>query len=79
VGRQLLRAFSALGAIGIVWLGVWIAYLGRYYYLSELHSSYGSVPHWKSAVIVGLIAACILASLYAGFKLMKFAATGNRN
>jgi len=59
--QGLVRALSALGGLAVAWCGLWLAYLGLYYYLLELQSPFAYVPVWKSAVIIALIAACILA------------------
>lgn len=76
--RELSRVFSALSALAIVWLGLWIAYLGLSYYLHESDYPYRIYPLWKSAIIIGLIAACVLVPLYAGFRLVRSAATRGR-
>jgi hypothetical protein len=69
----MMRVLSAASAIAVVSLGFWIAYLGQYYYLSSLRFPYNSIPLWKSAIIVLLIAACILVPLDTGYRLMRFA------
>jgi hypothetical protein len=71
--QLLRRGLSAIIAVAISSLGLWMAYLGQYYYLSTLQFPYGSIPFWKSAIILLLIAACVLMPLYAGYRLMKFA------
>ena len=73
----LIRALSAVTGIGVVLLGWWMAYLGLYYYISALRFPYGSVPFWKSAIIVNLIGACVGMPLYAAYRFIRFAIRPN--
>jgi hypothetical protein len=68
-----MRIACALLAIAVVVSGLWIAYLGQYYYISTLRFPHGSVPLSKSAIVIGLIAACIVLPLFAGYRLVRYA------
>ena len=77
--RLVVRVISVLGAIGIIVWGFAIAYGGAYFYIATLRFPYGSVPLWKSTIIIGLIVAAIVLPLYSGYRLIRFAVGADSN
>ena len=62
-------------AICLAAVGLYLAFIEMtVLWLPELHSQFGLVPHWKSALILLLIGASALAPLYAAFRMVQYAA-----
>jgi hypothetical protein len=73
--RVLVRGANLIGAMLVVGLGMWMAYLGQFYYFGEQQADF-STPLLRTVLIFGLIAASIISSLYAGYRLLRRAISG---